>query len=64
MNDDAIFLTYRIDCIAGKPPPTVRVCCAKALRRRTSEASQSHLSAASLRPVRHEAITVESSSRL
>ena len=24
MNDDAIFLTYRIDCIAGKPPPTVR----------------------------------------
>ncbi len=24
MNDDAVFLTYRIDCIAGKPPPTVR----------------------------------------
>ncbi len=24
MNDDAIFLTYRVDCIAGKPPPTVR----------------------------------------
>ncbi len=23
MNDDAIFLTYRVDCIAGKPPPTV-----------------------------------------
>ena len=22
MNDDAIFLTYRVDCIAGKPPPT------------------------------------------
>jgi len=21
MNDDAIFLTYRVDCIAGKPPP-------------------------------------------
>ncbi len=20
MNDDAIFLTYRVDCIAGKPP--------------------------------------------
>ncbi|MEE3941486.1 hypothetical protein V2J00_26130, partial [Pseudomonas viridiflava] len=26
MNDDAIFLTYRVDCIAGKPPPTVSVC--------------------------------------
>ncbi len=25
MNDDAIFLTYRVDCIAGKPPPT-RAC--------------------------------------
>ncbi len=25
MNDDAIFLTYRVDCIAGKPPPTKRV---------------------------------------
>ncbi len=24
MNDDAMFLTYRVDCIAGKPPPTVR----------------------------------------
>ncbi len=24
MNDDAIFLTNRVDCIAGKPPPTVR----------------------------------------
>ncbi|UZA68262.1 hypothetical protein EZZ81_08535 [Pseudomonas viridiflava] len=24
MNDDAIFLTYRVNCIAGKPPPTVR----------------------------------------
>jgi len=24
MNDDAIFLTYRVDCI-GKPPPT-RTC--------------------------------------
>ncbi len=24
MNDDAIFLKYRVDCIAGKPPPTVR----------------------------------------
>ncbi len=22
MNDDAIFLAYRVDCIAGKPPPT------------------------------------------
>ncbi|UZA70092.1 hypothetical protein EZZ81_18395 [Pseudomonas viridiflava] len=22
MNDDAIFLTNRVDCIAGKPPPT------------------------------------------
>ncbi len=22
MNDDAIFLIYRVDCIAGKPPPT------------------------------------------
>ncbi|UZA67761.1 hypothetical protein EZZ81_05785 [Pseudomonas viridiflava] len=22
MNDDVIFLTYRVDCIAGKPPPT------------------------------------------
>ncbi len=22
MNDDAIFLKYRVDCIAGKPPPT------------------------------------------
>lgn len=22
MNDVAIFLTHRIDCIAGKPPPT------------------------------------------
>ncbi len=22
MNDDAIYLTYRFDCIAGKPPPT------------------------------------------
>ncbi len=22
MNDDAIFLTYRVVCIAGKPPPT------------------------------------------
>ncbi|WP_122455695.1 hypothetical protein [Pseudomonas viridiflava] len=25
MNDDAIFLKYRVDCIAGKPPPTKRV---------------------------------------
>ncbi len=25
MSDDAIFLTYRVDCIAGKPPPTVFV---------------------------------------
>ncbi len=24
MNDDAIFLEYRVDCIAGKPPPTIR----------------------------------------
>ncbi|TKK25807.1 hypothetical protein PviCFBP13515_16105 [Pseudomonas viridiflava] len=24
MNDDAIFLTHRVECIAGKPPPTVR----------------------------------------
>uniref|UniRef100_UPI001980476A hypothetical protein n=1 Tax=Pseudomonas viridiflava TaxID=33069 RepID=UPI001980476A len=24
MNDDVIFLTYRVDYIAGKPPPTVR----------------------------------------
>ena len=32
MNDDAIFLKYRVDCIAGKPPPTVRVGCATALR--------------------------------
>ncbi len=24
MNDDAMFLTYRVDCIAGKPPPTVQ----------------------------------------
>ncbi len=24
MNDEAIFLTYRADCIAGKPPTTVR----------------------------------------
>ena len=23
MNDDAMFLTYRGDCIAGKPPPTI-----------------------------------------
>jgi len=23
MNDDAIFLTFRVGCIAGKPPPTV-----------------------------------------
>ncbi len=23
MNDDAIFLTYRGDCIAGKPPPAI-----------------------------------------
>ncbi len=22
MNDDAIFLKYRVNCIAGKPPPT------------------------------------------
>ncbi|WP_206201884.1 hypothetical protein, partial [Pseudomonas viridiflava] len=22
MNDDATFLTYRVDCIAGEPPPT------------------------------------------
>ncbi|WP_122456256.1 hypothetical protein [Pseudomonas viridiflava] len=22
MNDYAIFLTHRVDCIAGKPPPT------------------------------------------
>ncbi|WP_205916266.1 hypothetical protein, partial [Pseudomonas viridiflava] len=22
MNDDVIFLTYRVDYIAGKPPPT------------------------------------------
>ncbi|WP_424492747.1 hypothetical protein, partial [Pseudomonas viridiflava] len=22
MNDEATFLTYRVDCIAGKPPPT------------------------------------------
>ncbi len=25
MNDDAIFLTHRVDCIAGKPPPTKNV---------------------------------------
>ncbi|MEE3935210.1 hypothetical protein V2I68_06550 [Pseudomonas viridiflava] len=25
MNDDAIFLTFRVGCIAGKPPPTKRV---------------------------------------
>uniref|UniRef100_UPI00197E5CB4 hypothetical protein n=1 Tax=Pseudomonas viridiflava TaxID=33069 RepID=UPI00197E5CB4 len=25
MNNDAIFLTYRVDCIAGKPPPTKNV---------------------------------------
>jgi len=25
MNDDAIVLTNRVDCIAGKPPPTVRL---------------------------------------
>ena len=24
MNDEAIFLTYRADCISSKPPPTVR----------------------------------------
>ncbi len=24
MNDDAIVLTNRVDCIADKPPPTVR----------------------------------------
>ncbi|WP_205902041.1 hypothetical protein, partial [Pseudomonas viridiflava] len=24
MSHNAIFLTYRVDCIAGKPPPTVR----------------------------------------
>ncbi len=24
MNDDMFFLTYRVDRIAGKPPPTVR----------------------------------------
>ncbi|WP_205865322.1 hypothetical protein, partial [Pseudomonas viridiflava] len=24
INDDAIVLTNRVDCIAGKPPPTVR----------------------------------------
>ncbi|KPL66065.1 hypothetical protein PVFL_03425, partial [Pseudomonas viridiflava] len=22
MNDDAIFLKHRVECIAGKPPPT------------------------------------------
>ncbi len=25
MNDYAIFLTHRVDCIAGKPPPTKNV---------------------------------------
>ncbi len=25
MNDDAIFLTHRVDCIAGKPPPTKKL---------------------------------------
>ncbi|MGX0955596.1 hypothetical protein AB7M18_001724 [Pseudomonas viridiflava] len=25
MNDYAIFLTHRVDCIAGKPPPTKKV---------------------------------------
>ncbi|SMS11671.1 hypothetical protein CFBP1590__4085 [Pseudomonas viridiflava] len=24
MNDNAVFLTYRVACIAGKPPPTVK----------------------------------------
>ncbi|VVM56940.1 hypothetical protein PS634_01101 [Pseudomonas fluorescens] len=24
MNDDAVFLANRVDCIAGKPPPTVK----------------------------------------
>ncbi len=40
MNDDAIFLTYRVDCIAGKPPPTVRICCATAPRLRRGGAPQ------------------------
>ncbi|MCQ9394474.1 hypothetical protein [Pseudomonas viridiflava] len=25
MNDYAIFLTHRVDCIAGKPPPTKKL---------------------------------------
>ncbi len=24
MNDDAVFLIHRVDCIAGKPPPTTQ----------------------------------------
>ncbi len=24
MNDDAVFLIHRVDCIAGKPPPTAQ----------------------------------------
>lgn len=26
MNDNAVFLTHRVACIAGKQPPTVVVC--------------------------------------
>ncbi|WP_206223899.1 hypothetical protein, partial [Pseudomonas viridiflava] len=25
MNDDAVSLKYRVDCIAGKPPPTKEI---------------------------------------
>ncbi len=39
MNDDAIFLIYRVDCIAGSSLPQASVCCATALRRRRGVAS-------------------------
>ncbi len=41
MNDNAIFLTYRVDCIAGKPPPTVR--CLLRVRRKCGGASHGPL---------------------
>ncbi len=40
MNDDAIFLTYRVDCIAGKPPPTAPCVLRGSVTSETVSASQ------------------------
>ncbi|WP_122571509.1 hypothetical protein, partial [Pseudomonas viridiflava] len=54
MNDDAIFLTFRVGCIAGKPPPTVFVRCQTALCQTQKSISQPCVRCASAQRVRHQ----------